>query len=166
MLPAVGRPALEILLLAGTLYVLALSVSNVLWLRLSARGPDGRRRGRVSVLVPARDEERNLAACLESLLAQTYPDLEILVLDDESADRTAEIIEEYARRFPDRLRAVRGAPLPPRGWIGKPHALRQLTAVAEWTPKLIYFGVVAFVAWQVIRFYLGYFQQIDGAINF
>jgi len=43
---------------------------------------------------------------------------------------------------------------------------RQLTAVAEWTPKLIYFGVVLFVAWQVIRFYLGYFQQIDRAINF
>jgi len=43
---------------------------------------------------------------------------------------------------------------------------RQLTAVAEWTPKLIYFGVVLFVAWQVIRFYLGYFQQIDRAISF
>jgi type IV pilus assembly protein PilC len=43
---------------------------------------------------------------------------------------------------------------------------RHLTAVAEWTPKLIYFGVVAFVAWQVIRFYLGYFQQIDRAISF
>jgi type II secretory pathway component PulF len=43
---------------------------------------------------------------------------------------------------------------------------RQLTAVAEWTPKLIYFAVVLFVAWQVIRFYLGYFQQIDRAISF
>ena len=43
---------------------------------------------------------------------------------------------------------------------------RQLTAVAEWTPKLIYFAVVLFVAWQVIRFYLGYFQQIDRAIGF
>lgn len=43
---------------------------------------------------------------------------------------------------------------------------RQLTAVAEWTPKLIYFAVVIFVAWQVIRFYLGYFQQIDRAISF
>ena len=43
---------------------------------------------------------------------------------------------------------------------------RQLTAVAEWTPKLIYFGVILFAAWQVIRFYLGYFQQIDRAINF
>jgi len=43
---------------------------------------------------------------------------------------------------------------------------RQLTAVAEWTPKLIYFGVMIFAAWQVIRFYLGYFQQIDRAIDF
>jgi type IV pilus assembly protein PilC len=43
---------------------------------------------------------------------------------------------------------------------------RQLTAVAEWAPKLTYFGVVFFVAWQVIRFYLGYFEQIDRAVSF
>lgn len=43
---------------------------------------------------------------------------------------------------------------------------RQLKAVAEWTPKLIYFGIVLFVAWQVIRFYLGYFEQINRAISF
>jgi type II secretory pathway component PulF len=42
---------------------------------------------------------------------------------------------------------------------------RQLTAVAEWTPKLIYFAIVFFVAWQVIRFYLGYFQQIDRVLG-
>jgi len=42
---------------------------------------------------------------------------------------------------------------------------RQLTALAEWTPKLIYFGIVFFVAWQVIRFYLGYFQQIDRVLG-
>jgi type II secretory pathway component PulF len=42
---------------------------------------------------------------------------------------------------------------------------RQLTALAEWTPKLIYFAVVIFVAWQVIRFYVGYFQQIDRVIG-
>jgi len=137
MLPAIGRPALETLLLAGTLYVLALSVSNVLWLRLSACRPGLRRRGRVSILVPARDEERTIARCLDSLLAQTYPDLEIAVLDDESSDRTGEIIAEYARRFPNRLRAVRGAPLPSRGWIGKPHALRQLADIA--TGDLLFF---------------------------
>lgn len=137
MLPAIGRPALETLLLAGTLYVLALSLSNVLWLRLSARRPDVRHRGKVSVLVPARDEERTIARCLDSLLAQTYPDLEIVVLDDESSDRTGEIIADYARRFPGRVRAVRGSPLPARGWIGKPHALRQLAAVA--TGELLLF---------------------------
>ncbi len=44
---------------------------------------------------------------------------------------------------------------------------RQLAAVAEWTPKLIYFGVILFAAWQVIGFYLGYFsRQIDRAISF
>jgi chlorobactene glucosyltransferase len=137
MLPAIGRPALDLLLLAGTLYILALSVSNVLWLRLSTCRGDDRPRGRVSVLVPARDEERNIVRCLDSLLAQTYPDLEIVVLDDESSDRTGEIIEGYARRFPGRVRAARGAPLPSQGWVGKPHALRQLAALA--TGDLLFF---------------------------
>jgi chlorobactene glucosyltransferase len=135
--PTLGRPALDALFLFGTLYVLALSISNVLWLRLSARTPDHRCRGRVSVLVPARNEERTIARCLDSLLAQTYPDLEVVVLDDESSDATREIIEDYARRHPDRMRAMRGAPLPPHGWIGKPHALRQLAAIA--TGELLFF---------------------------
>ena len=43
---------------------------------------------------------------------------------------------------------------------------RQLRAVAEWTPKLVYFGVVALVAWQVIRFWTGYFGDIQRAIDF
>ncbi len=138
MLSVLGRPDLGALLLIGTLYLLALSVSNVLWLRLSVSPPGGPgarpgagRRGRVSVLVPARDEERNIGRCLDSLLAQTYPDVEIIVLDDESSDRTAEIIEGYARRFPSKVRALSGEPLPARGWAGKPHALRQLAERAS-----------------------------------
>jgi len=43
---------------------------------------------------------------------------------------------------------------------------RQLKAVAEWTPKLIYFGVALMVAWQVIHFWTGYFDQINNTINF
>lgn len=43
---------------------------------------------------------------------------------------------------------------------------RQLKAVAEWTPKLIFFGVAFLVAWQVIRFWTGYFNEIGKAINF
>ena len=43
----------------------------------------------VSVLIPARDEEANIGACLESLQNQDYPDFEVLVLDDNSSDDTA-----------------------------------------------------------------------------
>ena len=41
---------------------------------------------------------------------------------------------------------------------------RQLQLVADWTPKLVYFGVVILVAWQVIRFWTGYFDQINQVI--
>ena len=50
----------------------------------------------VSVLVPARDEERNIAQCVIALVRQDYPWLEILVYDDQSTDRTAAIVAELA----------------------------------------------------------------------
>src|SRR5512136_126925 len=108
--------------LLGALYFLVLSLSNVVWLRLSSREPRLRQGRKVSVLVPARNEERNLSACLDSLLEQTYRNYEIVVLDDQSTDRTWDIIREYERRAPARVRAVRGEPLP-AGWMGKPHAM-------------------------------------------
>jgi len=83
----------------------------------------------VSVLVPARNEARNIRRCLESLLAQDYPLLEVLVLDDGSSDDTADIVAEMARRDP-RLRLVRGQPLP-QGWIGKNFACHQLARLAR-----------------------------------
>jgi GT2 family glycosyltransferase len=86
-------------------------------------------RERVSVLIPARDEEDRIAHCLTSLLDQIgIPDLEVLVLDDDSTDRTAAIVAELAGRDP-RLRMLSGAPLP-TGWLGKPHACDQLATVA------------------------------------
>lgn len=75
---------------------------------------------RASILVPARNEQENIAACLESLLAQG-DEFEILVADDSSEDRTAEIVDELAARHP-RLRLLRVPPLP-AGWLGKNHAL-------------------------------------------
>ncbi len=91
-----------------------------------------RRGPRLSVIVPARDEERNIRRCVEALLAQTWPDYEVLVLDDRSSDATPRILAELAGRDP-RLRVLRGADLPP-GWAGKPHALHQAAAQArgEW----------------------------------
>ena len=86
----------------------------------------------ISVCVPARNEAGNVAACLESLARQDYPNYEVLVLDDCSTDQTAEIAEAVAAAQPH-LRVLRGHPLPP-GWIGKPHACHQLGAAArgEW----------------------------------
>lgn len=86
----------------------------------------------ISVCVPARNEVRNIAACLESLARQDYPHFEVLALDDCSTDGTFEIAEEISRRHPH-VHVLRGQPLEP-GWIGKPHACRQLGEAArgEW----------------------------------
>jgi glycosyltransferase involved in cell wall biosynthesis len=77
----------------------------------------------VSAIVPARDEELNIADCLESICRQTYPNLEILVVDDRSTDRTAEIARGFASRD-GRVRVLSIEQLPP-GWTGKTHALDQ-----------------------------------------
>jgi len=83
----------------------------------------------ISVLVPARNEEANIAACLESLRRQDYPNYEILVLDDNSSDRTAAIVEGIEAIDP-RVRLLHGEPLP-EGWAGKPFACHQLAAQAK-----------------------------------
>jgi glycosyltransferase involved in cell wall biosynthesis len=71
----------------------------------------------VSVIVPARNEEASLAACLESLVSQTGVPFEIIVVDDGSTDRTRSIAES----FPS-IRVIEPGPLPP-GWSGKNNAV-------------------------------------------
>jgi chlorobactene glucosyltransferase len=91
--------------------------------------PPAARAPLVSVLVPARNEERSIGRCVESLAQQDYPNLEILVLDDQSEDRTAAIVEDLARRCPT-VRLLRGEPLPPN-WHGKAYACAQLARAAR-----------------------------------
>ncbi len=83
----------------------------------------------VSVLIPARNEEARIAAAVEAALAQQGVDFELLVLDDHSTDRTAELVETYARRNP-RVR-LELAPTLPAGWCGKQHACWTLAQRAQ-----------------------------------
>jgi chlorobactene glucosyltransferase len=77
---------------------------------------------RVALIIPVRDEEHNIEACLKSLFAQDYPpeDFEVWVVDDHSSDRTVSIATELARQQP-RLKVLLSPPLPPQ-WTGKCHA--------------------------------------------
>ena len=94
-------------------------------------GPNGARPS-LSIIVPARNEERQIETCVRSLLAQGYDDFEVIVVDDRSEDSTRAILARIAEED-SRLRIVDGSPLPD-GWVGKPWALVQGTAVArgEW----------------------------------
>jgi len=83
----------------------------------------------ISVLIPARDEEANIGACIDSLRRQDYPNYEILVLDDASTDGTSEIVARIAAED-GRVSLLRGDPLPD-GWAGKPFACHQLAQRAR-----------------------------------
>jgi glycosyltransferase involved in cell wall biosynthesis len=89
--------------------------------RLSERRGSSTRTPRVSVVVPARDEERGIEAAVRSHLSQAYPNLEVIVVDDRSTDATPAILAKLAAEDA-RLTVVAGVE-PPEGWLGKPHAL-------------------------------------------
>lgn len=78
----------------------------------------------VSILIPMRDEASVIAQTIRSLLAQDYPNFEILLLDDHSTDGSADIARQAANNDP-RLRIIDGAALP-LGWLGKTWACHQL----------------------------------------
>lgn len=86
----------------------------------------------VSIVVPARNEALNIEACVRSLLAQDYPNFEVVVLDDNSEDETgailAAILQEQGEK--GRLRVLSGTPLP-HGWAGKNWACHQLALASR-----------------------------------
>ncbi|MDQ3698338.1 MAG: glycosyltransferase [Gemmatimonadota bacterium] len=71
----------------------------------------------VAVIIPARNEARSIERCVRSILGSAYPRLEVIVVDDDSADGTGDIARRLAAADP-RLRVVEPAPLP-AGWFGK-----------------------------------------------
>ena len=115
--------------LGATVALARAAVAFKVWqevVRLPAAQVDA---GPVTVVVPARDEERTIDLCLAGLRKQDYADLRIVVVDDASTDRTAEIVRRHAAEDP-RVRLVSSSG-PPSGWAGKVHALHVGTAGAD-----------------------------------
>ena len=121
------------------LLVLTLNIAVNWWLFVAPRprrfSQPGRGPGEaplVSVLVPARNEAPRIAACLQSLLRQDYPNYELIVLDDHSEDETGRIIEGLGFELDPGAsrRLLAGEPLP-LGWTGKAWACHQLAAAAR-----------------------------------
>src|SRR5690349_20354596 len=77
---------------------------------------------RVSVIIPARNEEQDLSSALDSVLQQEGVDLQVILVNDHSTDRTRDIADEYAARDP-RLTVIHDPELRP-GWLGKVNALQ------------------------------------------
>ncbi len=102
-----------------------IALTNLVAMRRLGRHPALPEYPTVSILVPARDEERNIVACVESLLRQDYPEFEVIVLDDDSRDATGTLLQHIQTRSGKRLRILPGKPLP-AGWLGKHWACHQL----------------------------------------
>ena len=110
------------IILAYWVFAFARTILNLALVpRLRARVPE--RFPRVSVIVPARDEERMIERAVRALLAQTYPALEVIVVNDRSTDATGAILARLARE--DERLIVIDNEEPPPGWLGKPWAMHQ-----------------------------------------
>jgi cellulose synthase/poly-beta-1,6-N-acetylglucosamine synthase-like glycosyltransferase len=108
---------------------------------------------KLSVVVTARNEERRLAQAMEQRLADDYPDLELILVDDSSTDGTPAILDRSAAADP-RVKAVHVTRLP-EGWLGKLHALRTgaQAAKGEW---ILFSDGDAFIRPGALRRVIGY----------
>lgn len=122
---------LHFMILAGLYCACAATVLNLAtfgWLRSARPSPEGRL---VSILIPARNEARNIEACVRSLQEQDYPYCEVIVLDDQSEDETFRLLQGMGMSETGSIsRIIRGRQLP-AGWAGKCWACHQLAQAAR-----------------------------------
>ena len=84
---------------------------------------------KVSVLIPARNEEKNIGGCLDRVFSLNYGNIEVIVYDDMSEDGTSRVLERYGSAG-GRLKVIRGRPKP-EGWTGKSWACHNLHAASS-----------------------------------
>ncbi|HSY48654.1 MAG TPA: glycosyltransferase [Thermoanaerobaculia bacterium] len=118
---------LSLIVFASWLLALVRTILNLAL--ISRLRPEGKasHESLVSVVIPARDEARIIERTVRAFLAQTYPNLEIIVINDRSTDGTGEIVRAIDD---ERLRIIDGEE-PPPGWLGKPWALHQGSRLAR-----------------------------------
>jgi len=93
-------------------------------------GDDSSKMPKITVCVPARNEEQNIETVLQSVCSQRYPEFELLVLDDHSDDATPELIQKMKDLYPEIIKTVQ-AKEKPDDWLGKPWACQQLGDAAS-----------------------------------
>ncbi len=143
----------------GVIFLIALY--NAVTAPLLTHGPAPVARPLVSILVPARNEERNIQTCLASLCAQAYDPLEIIVLDDHSRDDTAAMVKAYAG-IDARIQLVEGESLP-AGWTGKNWACHQLSRRAQ-GDILIFTDADNFYTPGAVSRSVGWIEKLDLAL--
>ena len=112
-----------------SIFFLLFALTNAFWLWIYSKKPKYFDGAKVSVCIPARNEEKNIEKCIRSLLNQSYKNYNLYVLDDNSTDKTGEILARLAEEFPGKINILHGKPLE-QGWTGKIFAMSQIVAQA------------------------------------
>ena len=148
--------AFSLFCVGGWLLMFVRTVLLHYWIPKLALAPSPQSFPRVSVIVPAKNESKKIRASLHSLLAQDYPNLEIIAINDRSDDETGEIIDELAKQDA-RLKAIHITELP-HGWLGKNHANQRGVQHAS-GEYLLFTDADILFAPQTISKTVGYAQQ-------
>jgi hypothetical protein len=113
----------------------------------------------ISVLIPARNEEKNIVGAIEAVLANSDVNFELLILDDHSEDATRKLVEQLAVKD-RRIKLISSPPLP-TGWCGKQHACYQLAKSAS-KPRLLFIDADVRLGHQALA-QMARFQHQSGA---
>ena len=116
-------------LFAFSILVSILGVINLIFIKKPIVYSQNNISSLVSVLIPARNEEGNIKRCLYSLIDQSYKNLEIIVLDDDSDDQTYSIVKDISKNFSS-IKLIKGE-RKLNGWTGKNWACHQLSKFAK-----------------------------------